>query len=200
MKNYRRIAIAGIAVALLAPASRADLLSAPFAGISNFSLVVAGNATFGSGVHAHGGGYIGGNMTIGGSNGGFGQDLPAGSLGLYVGGNIVSSSASSKQIALFNKDYYVGGSISGAHLQNPGSKLGSNPFPGAPGSISAALGAKAGLLGSAPAFGATINVSDFNAIKFKLTAGALNVINLDHDFEQYFSQSNRNIQFSNFTE
>lgn len=201
MKTRARILFAAIAVSAFASASRAELLSAPFDGISNFSLVVVGDANLGSGVHVHGGGYIGGNLTVGGSNGGFGQDLPAGSLGLFVGGNINSSSAGSKQIALFNKDYYVGGSISGAHFQNPGAALGANPLaPNTPVSISASLGAKAGLLGAATSFGATIDVSDFNAIKFNLTAGAFNVINLDSSFETYFSQSNRNVQFSNFTE
>lgn len=196
-----RLGLISLSLAIAMPAS-AGVITEPFAGANNFSLIVAGDADLGWGVHVHGGGYIGGNLSIQGSNGGFGNALPPEySLGMYVGGNITSPGSGTRQIALFNNDYYVGGSNSGAHFQNPGSQLTTDPLaPQTQGSIAGALSAKSSEMAALSETGATVDASDSNNIKINLTADELNVLNLNSSNASFLSNQNSNILFNNFTE
>lgn len=168
----------------------------PFAGANNFSLIVAGDANLGSGVRVQGGGLIGGNVSMNGSNSAFGQQLPAGSLGLYVGGNL-SGNSGNKQVAMFNTDYYVEGTIGNIRFQNPGSNVGADPFAFL--SIGSALSAKSSELAAQTAVGATINAADLNNVKISVTPGMTNVLNLNSSNAAFLSNQNSNIQFLNMT-
>ena len=187
-----------LVAALLPVFAVAGPLTEPFAGASNFSMIVAGDANLGSGVHVHGGGYIGGNLSLDGSNGGFGQALPADSLGLFVGGNLVSNGGGSPQIALFNQDYYIGGSTDGFFLQNPGMHVNIDPFAGLP--IATVLNRKSAELAAQSATGATIDASDSNHIRISVTPGITNVLHLNRENAGFLSNQNSNINFLNMTD
>ncbi len=184
-----------ITVALLycvAFASQASIAEEPFSGANNFSVIVTGNANFGSGVHIHGGLYVGGDLTYSGSNTSTGSDLASGSTGLVVEGSVTTSST----LDLMNTSYYVGGSNS-ATLQNAGSELTANPELSADTIQTALDETSAELAGLADTAGTTLDDTDFNQIMFYLVADELNVITLD---ETWFLSMNSTLLFENFTE
>ena len=187
-----------LVAALLPVFAVAGPFTEPFAGAGNFSMIVAGNANLGSGVHVHGGGYIGGNLSLGGANGGFGQALPTGSLGLFVGGDLVSNGGGSPQIALFNQDYYIGGSAGDFFLQNPGMHVNMDPFAALP--IATVLTKKSAELAAQSAIGATIDASDSNNIKISVTPGTTNVLHLNSENAGFLSNQNSNINFLSMTD
>lgn len=200
MKRFSFQAVASAALVIGSSFAYAGPFMEPFAGASNFSLIVAENAYLGDGVHVHGGGYIGGNLTVKGSNGGFGQALPAGSTALVVGGSVSSTNANTQQIALFNKSYYVGTTIDKITWQNPGTKLASNPLELNASEIGAALISKSAELAALTAVGVTVNAADFNNIVFTLTSGITNVLNLNASTASFLSHGNANISIQNLTE
>jgi choice-of-anchor A domain-containing protein len=192
------IAASVMASSLASSLAFAGPFTEPFAGANQFSLIVAGDANLGNGVHVHGAGYIGGNLTVKGSNGGFGQALPAGSLGLVVGNNV--SASGNRQIAMFNKSYHVGGTINNVTLQNPGTQVMANPLaPLNAMAIGTALSNKSAELASQASTGASVNASDFNNIMISLTAGITNVLNLNASNASFLGNQNSNINFLNFT-
>jgi len=178
----------------LAPAAAtAGLFTEPFAGASDFSLLVTGDANLGSGVHVHGGGYVGGNLSVTGSNTSVGSDLPASGLGVFVGGNVYGN----QQLALMTRDYYVGGNLD-ATLQNPGSQLASPPFDAA--AVAGQVDAKSAELAALGDTGVVVDSSDTNRIGINLNPGRLNVINWDDISAPFLSNGNANLIFNGFTD
>lgn len=172
------------------------LLDAPFSGASNYSLIVSGDANLGSGVHVHGGAYIGGDVTLSGSNTSVGSDIPLTRLGLYVGGDVLSS----QSIDLLGHDYYIAGS-NAATLNNPGTALTVDPLGGQSVAIIAqALDSKSAQLAALSDTGVAVDASDFNQIRIDLTAGVLNVIDWNSANAGFLQNGNAGLVFNNFTD
>ncbi|QJR81931.1 choice-of-anchor A family protein [Alteromonas pelagimontana] len=188
MKRVRSvIAIVG---SLLAGQATAGIISAPFAGASDYSIVVSGNADLGSGVHVHGGAYIGGDLTLNGGNMSVGSDSHT---GLYVGGSILSN----QRIDLMNNDYRIRGT-NAAYFQNAGSLLKNSTMDSV--DVASAIQAKADALADLEDTGVTVHDSDWNQIKIDLVADTLNVMNWDATNASFLTSQNANLMFNNFTD
>lgn len=157
-----------------------------------FSMVVRDNANLGSGVRVNGGGFFGGELSYQGANGSFGGGLSAGETSLYANGGINAN----QRIDLMGKDYYIEGG-SPVPLQNAGNgataaENGDTFFN----AFDSASDNMAGLDDN----GVTVDSSDYNQVRFNLTPGQLNVINLDKNNAAFLSSQNANVMFNNFTE
>lgn len=158
----------------------------------NFSIIVKENANLGSGVHVHGGAYIGGDLSYTGANGSYGSRLNNGEIGLYVNGKVEAS----QRLDLMGKNYYSGTRIN-APLQNPGEEVeiavNNDSFFDLIKDKSAGM---ANLLDT----GVDINSRDINRIEFNLIPDQFNVVNLNALNASYLTTQNANLMFSNFTE
>lgn len=155
-------------------------------------MVVRDNANLGSGVRVNGGGFFGGELSYQGANGSFGGELSAGETSLYANGGINAN----QRIDLMGKDYYIEGG-SPVPLQNAGNEAAAadngdtffNAFDSASDNMA-----------SLDDNGVTVDSSDHNQVRFNLTPGQLNVINLDKNNAAFLSSQNANVMFNNFTE
>ncbi len=180
-----------IATLLLSVPAWAGVAVEPFEGISNYSLIVTDDANLGSGVHIHGGLYVGGDLTYSGANTSVGSDISDDSTGLVVAGDINAT----QQLDLMGTNYYIGGSSSVA-LNNAGDEVTSNPVSS---DDIQSLIETSQALSELEDSGVTVNASDINGITFTLTEGELNVINLDASTASYLSTQNAALIFSGFT-
>ncbi|MDN4501667.1 choice-of-anchor A family protein [Alteromonadaceae bacterium BrNp21-10] len=175
--------------------SVAGILTEASTGMSNYSLLVTGDANLGNGVHIHGGAYIGGDLTLTGGNTSVGSDLVNADLGLYIGGSALSN----QRIDLMSNNYYIGGS-NNAILQNAGTELSIAPaLPLSPAAMAAVLLAKSNELYGMGDYGVAVDASDFNRVQIDLTAGAMNVVHWDSSNAAFLS-AYANLQFNNFTD
>jgi choice-of-anchor A domain-containing protein len=189
--------IRAASVALLASVvpALAQLSTEPFAGASNYSIIVHHDASF-AGTHVALGGLFGGDVTFGaGANMEFGNRLTDG-FALYVGGDVHPLGGG--QVALFNNDYYLAHGTGGATLQNPGTALATSPLGSSVDAIFGALDTRAGQFNDAAAFGAVAAGSSVagNHLTISVVSGATNVLTVDSGLAALLSDQNAEVDVS----
>ncbi|WP_017445183.1 collagen-binding domain-containing protein [Gayadomonas joobiniege] len=163
----------------------------------NFSLVVNNNASLKNGVHVHGGAYVGGDL-ISGDNASYGQDRASTGPVLYVDGSFTLGRNSKNNGAeLFNQDYYIGDATG---FKAKGSSQ----------AVAAAQNhtnfydlfvSQSQQWANLTDYGVTIDTTTKNnEPTFKLTSGALNVINLNDINGSFLQNNNANLLFQGMTD
>lgn len=185
-----------LALSLSGSAMATAITDTPFPSARNFSMIVTGTASLGSGQHVHGAAYVGANLSLTGSNMEVSMDNKPTPAGLVVGGN-VQVGASGSQIAMHNTGYFVGGTAPGVTFRN-GTRLSSNPVESLA-SISQGLSDKSAQLKNLTSTGVVIDKTNANNVKINLQAGAVNVLSLNSSNGSFLADQNGNLTFNNFT-
>ena len=159
--------------------------------LSQYSLILSGNATIDGGDHTYLGAIIGGNLTLGGDTD-FTRSTNTGIT--FVGGTVTSNG---NQIGLFTQPYYFANASGSLNLQNPGASYSSAPFD--PSNIFTTLASDsttyAGLSNNASyaISGSTMNITS------AASNGVLNLSLNSSALSSFFSGNNLAINFSGAT-